>query len=140
MAMGERLKVEAGVEKYMKLYISRLKDDARACQTFGQKVVTSTIFAAGAEYSGRQYDSNPMLEEAQNSGKNSAKKLFNNGEKALFTSTSTQGERNPSHFKKLPCLSRMLKGKHSASELEGAQARKPKKHYLCKKGSRRGTR
>lgn len=41
-AMEDRLKVEVGLEKNVKVFITRLKDDAKACQAFGQLVGPTT--------------------------------------------------------------------------------------------------
>lgn len=40
-AMFERIKVEAGLEKNVRLFIARLKEDAKACQSFGQQLQTA---------------------------------------------------------------------------------------------------
>lgn len=54
-AMEERIKVEAGLEKNVRLFIQRLKTDAAACQAFGQQVHSTDpgSSSAGAAASNR---------------------------------------------------------------------------------------
>lgn len=59
-AMEERLKVEAGLEKNVKLFITRLKNDAKACQVFGPPVTAPPVIPprGGGRGRGRGGDGN----------------------------------------------------------------------------------
>lgn len=48
-AMEDRIKVEANVEKIVRLFIQRFKTDASACQAFGQQLQSTDKAYSTAE-------------------------------------------------------------------------------------------
>lgn len=85
--MEEGLKIEAGLEKDVKLFITRFKSDARLDKAFGQQVGASTeknTSSVRGDGSNRTRDSKYRSSGTSNSGKGNSKASPRNGDKEVL--------------------------------------------------------